>query len=75
MILTALVDQIAYRVHQPGWAFDPISGEDFLAVMIWGTSSSRADSFPGWPNACRWCSPSDLSLWMDGADQQGSFVT
>ena len=31
MILTALVDQIAYRVHQPDWAFDPISGEGFLA--------------------------------------------
>jgi len=46
----------------------------FLAVMIQGTSSYRADSFPGWPNAC-WCSFSDLSLWVDGADQQRSVVT
>ncbi len=47
----------------------------FLAVMIQGTSPSRADSFPGWPNACCWCSSSDLSLWVDGADQQESVVT
>ena len=52
-----------------------LSLDDLLAVMIQGTSSSRADSFLGWPNACCWCSSSDLSLWVDGADQQESVVT
>ena len=54
---------------------DPLPERSFLAVMIQGTSSSRADSFLGWPNACCWCSSSDLSLWVDGADQQESVVT
>jgi RES domain-containing protein len=26
MIITSLVETVAYRVHQPRWAFDPISG-------------------------------------------------